>query len=145
MSKAWKWLIGIGLVLLVGAAIVASLAPFVLARFAPAAALPFLRPFVRIAPRAPFGPGFFAAGRRFPFFGFYGLANCVWPLLMVGLVVLLLASFSRRPAPPTYMPMPPAPPAGPVAPAALPVCANCGQPLQPGWRHCPNCGTPIAG
>jgi predicted lipid-binding transport protein (Tim44 family) len=87
----------------------------------------------------------FGLGGRMPFMGFFGLAGCIWPLLLAALIVLAISVFSRRPAPylmpPPQAPMPPAPA---EAPASQAVCANCGQPLQPGWRHCPNCGAPVA-
>jgi zinc-ribbon domain len=156
MSKGLQWVIGIGVVLVVAALVFSSVAPFFLPRAAPSGAPLFSGPFTRVAPRFPFLPGFrFGPGRlgtRMPFLGLFGLAGCIWPLLLAGLIILAISLFSRRPAP---LPVAPAPlvapaftPAQPAAPAAAPsqaVCANCGQPLQPGWRHCPNCGTPVAG
>ena len=154
MSKGLQWVIGIGVVLVVGVVILAGLAPYVLPRFGLAAAPPFAAP--RFAGplgiygrHIPFRPGFpFGFGGRMPFLGFFGLARCIWPLLLAGLIVLAISLLSRRPAPYPYAPpmaqapMAQAPMA--TAPASQMVCANCGQPLQAGWRHCPNCGTPVA-
>jgi len=147
MSKALQWVVGIGVVLVVAIVAAASLAPIVLPRLGLAAAVPpFRSPMYMYGPRMPFRPGFpFGLGGRMPFMGLFGLAGCLWPLLLAALIVLAISAFSRRPAPylmpPPQAPMPPAPAA---APASQAVCANCGQPLQPGWRHCPNCGTPVA-
>jgi len=148
MSKSLQWLIGIGVVLVAAALVFSSVASIFLPR-AGAFGMPmFGGPFGRTMPRLPFMPGFmFGAGRlgmRLPFMGLFGLATCLWPLLLIGLIMLAISLFSRRPAP---LPAAPAQPVAPAAPAVAPsqtVCANCGQPLQAGWRHCPNCGTPVA-
>ena len=145
MSKGLQWVIGIGVVLVVAALVFSSVAPLFLPRAGLTGAPQFSAPFSRVAPRFPFLPGFIRPGlvvRRMPFFGFFGLAGCVWPLLLAGLIVLAISLFSRRPAPPVLTA---APPASPAAAASPLVCANCGQPLQPGWRHCANCGAPVAG
>lgn len=34
-----------------------------------------------------------------------------------------------------------APPQKPTA--ALPACTHCRSSLEPGWSHCPRCGTPV--
>ena len=142
MSKGLQWIIGIGVVLMVAAVIFSSVAPLFLPRLAVARA-----PLVTGPGRLPFLPGFaFGPGRfdgRRPFFGFFGLAACAWPLLLIGLIVIGISLLTRRPAPlivpMASAPLPPAPPA-PVNPA---LCSQCGQPLQSGWRHCPNCGKPV--
>jgi hypothetical protein len=150
MSKGLQWVIGIGVVLVVVAMIFSSLAPFLLPRLGLAAAPQLTGPMGMFGRDMPFRPGFmFGQGRiggRLPFMGLFGLAGCIWPLLLAGLIVYAITLFGRRPAP--YVAQPPlaaAPPMpAPPAPVSQAVCANCGQPLQPGWRHCPNCGTPAA-
>jgi len=155
MSKGLQWVIGIGVVLVVAAVVFSSVAPFFLPRVAAGRAPLFVAPFSRVAPRPPLfwrfiGPA--PLGPRLPFFGFFGLAGCLWPLLLAGLIILAFSLFSHRPAPLPVAPIPPAAPAATATAVAVPsaapsqgVCANCGQPLQAGWRHCPNCGTPVAG
>ncbi len=146
MSKALQWVIGLGVVLMVVAVVFSSAAPYFLPRTMMSRAPLAGEPARVFGPRLPFLPGFLFGpgqlGLRFPFLRLFGLTACVWPLLIVGLIVLGLSLLTRRPAPPPMM-MPPAPPA-PAAPVSQTVCAQCGQPLQAGWRHCPNCGTPVA-
>ena len=153
MSKGLQWVIGIGVVLVVAAVIMAGLAPFVLPRLGLAMAPQFTGPMGMYGQHMPFRPGFmFGMGGRMPFRGFFGLAGCIWPLLLAALIVLAISALSRRPAPyaaqppmaqaPVVPAMPATPPA--QAPVSQAACGNCGQPLQAGWRHCPNCGTPVA-
>lgn len=145
MSKALQWVIGIGVVLMVAAFVFSSVAPFFLPRVGLVRAPITAAPNGRFAPTMPFGPGFMfglgRAGLRPPFFGLFGVLACVWPLLLIGLVVWGISALTQRPAPmraaPPAIPMPPAP----VSQAA---CSNCGQPLQADWRHCPNCGQAVA-
>ncbi len=156
MSKSLQWVIGIGVVLLVAAVILADLAPYVLPRLGLAVAPQFGSPEGIYGRHMPFQPGFmFGLGGRMPFMGFFGLARCVWPLLLAGLIVLAISVFGRRPGPYAAQPplaaaMPVTPPAQapmaqpPLAAISQTVCPNCGQPLQAVWRHCPNCGTPVA-
>ena len=135
--------------------ILAGLAPYVLPRLGLVAAHQFAGPMSIYGRHMPFRPGFmFGMGGRMPFMGFFRLAGCVWPLLLAGLIVLAISLLSRRPASYPYAAQPlvaPAMPATPPtqapgaqAPISQTVCANCGQPLQASWRHCPNCGTPVA-
>ena len=142
MSKLLQWVIGVGVVVMVIAVVFASVAPIVLPRLglavAPAAT-------TRVMPRMPLMPGFmFGLGRpgfRPPFFGLFGLLSCLWPLLLIGLFVWAIVSLTHQRAPlPT---VPPMAAQSPLPPASLPVCSECGQPLQPGWRHCPSCGKAI--
>jgi hypothetical protein len=143
MSKGLQWVIGIGVVLVVVAVVFSSVAPFFLPRAAVSGAPQFTVPNRIFGPRLPFLPGFlFRPGRlgpRMPFFSLFGLAGCIWPLLLAGLIVLAMLALTRRPV----APPPVAQPAAPPAPVSQAVCSNCGQPLQPGWRHCPNCGTAV--
>lgn len=146
MSRALQWVIGIGVVLMVAAFLVAMIAPLFLARMGVAGYPMMSRP----GPMFMFGPGpmFGVRGVNTPFFwlfGLFGVARLLWPLLIFGLVVWALVTLMRpRPQTPyvASAPMAPAPPT-PPAPVSQAVCANCGQPLQPGWRHCPSCGTAI--
>ena len=143
MSKVLLWIIGIGVVVIAAAFVLVGVAPFVLAR------LGLMRMPMAVRP-AVVAPGFlgflFGAGRlgfRAPMFALYQLTSCLWPLLLIGLIVWAFTALTQRPAPmsslPPYMPAPP-----PPAPASQAVCPNCGQPLQAGWRHCPNCGQALS-
>jgi hypothetical protein len=70
---------------------------------------------------------------------FLGIGMFLWPLLLIGLIVLgvvWLVQSVARPA------MPQAP-AAPQPPAPTVVCAHCGKPLQAGWMACPYCGEKI--
>jgi hypothetical protein len=144
MSKLLQWVIGIGVVVMVIAVIFASVAPLVLPRLGLAMAPATTS---RVMPRMPFYPGFmFGLGRpgfRPPFFGLFGLLSCLWPLLLVGLFVWVLVSLTRRQTPLASVPPMAAQSPLPPAPASLAVCSECGQPLQPGWRHCPSCGKAV--
>lgn len=146
MSKALQWVIGLGVVLMVIAVVFSSVAPYFLPQTMMSRVPLTSAPQRMFGSGMPFMPGlFFGAGQlgvRFPFVRLFGLTACVWPLLLVGLIVLGISLLTRRPAPPAVM-IPPAPPA-PAAPVSQTLCAQCGQPLQAGWRHCPSCGTPVA-
>jgi zinc-ribbon domain len=143
MSKGLQWVIGIGVVLVVAAVIFSRVAPLFLPRAAVARAPLITGPGRLFGPGIPFLPGFlFGRGRfgpRMPFFSLFGLAACAWPLLLVGLIVFGISLLTRRPAPLASLPAGPVPP----APVSQAVCSQCGQPLQPGWRHCPNCGKAV--
>ena len=142
MSRALQWLIGICFVLVTAAIIFSLVAPFVLPRVG-----------LALAGNGPqigrgfgfYGPGYMFGGRmmgglRLPFMG---LGMLIGPLIIVGLIVLVVALFTRRspapaaPAQAAAMPAPAAP-----APATTP-CAHCGQPLEAGWKACPYCGEKI--
>jgi len=146
MSKLLQWIIGIGVVIVVLAVAFSVVAPFLLPRLGLAPAV--TGPYGRVMPRMPFMPGFmFGMGRygfRSPFMGAFGLLSCLWPLLLIGLIIWAVTALSTRNtpqpmAPQTMAAQSPLPP----APASQAACPECGQPLQPGWRHCPNCGKAI--
>ncbi len=145
MSKALKWVVGIGAVLLIAVLIVATIAPLFLARMGMVGYPMMNMPYRMYG----FGPGPIVGlrGVGTPFFwlfGLFGLARLLWPLVVIGLVAWALMTV-MRPRPQAQTPLAAAPPMAPVPPAPVSqsVCANCGQPLQAGWRHCPNCGTPV--
>ena len=148
MSKALQWVIGIGVVLVVAAIVFSSVAPFFLPRTSAARAPLSGRPNRPMGPLLPFIQRFLPSPGRvgpggIPFFGLFGLAACAWPLLIIGLVVWALVTLNRpRPQPPLTTPAPMA--VVSPAPVSQAVCSQCGQPLQAGWRHCPNCGRPVA-
>lgn len=140
MSKALQWVVGVCLVLVTLAVVAAVVVPL----FVPQAAA---------AGWSMMGPGghMHAAGGMMdgarhggmmdgPMHGgmpamgmaWFGVSRLLWPLLMVGLVVLGVVGLVRalRPAPA-------------AAPASTP-CPKCGQPLLAGWRACPHCGEKTA-
>jgi hypothetical protein len=150
MSKGLQWLIGIGVVLVVIAMVFATIAPFVLPRLGLAigGATPQFgvgREFGFGGPGHMFGGRSMMGGLRMPFFGFGML---IGPLVVIGLIVLAVALFTRRsPAPAATLPAAPAPVAPAPAPAAFAPattpCAHCGQLLEAGWKACPYCGEKI--
>lgn len=132
MSRALQWILGLCAVLLVAALVFSVVAPY----FLPARAVTAYGGMMGPGGWGMMGPGhmFGGIGLRAPFFGLMGLGMLAVPLLLIGLVVLGLAALLRRDRPVT--PLPP-------APAATVPCAHCGQPLQPGWKACPNCGEKV--
>jgi hypothetical protein len=148
MSKPLQWVAGIGMVLVVVALVFSSIAPFLLPRLGLAAAPQMIGPLHMFGPNMPFMRsmpfGISRMGMHMPFMGIVGLAACLWPLLLVGLVVWGISLLTRRPGPYMAPAIPAAPATIAQAAAGQAACSNCGQPLQPGWRHCPNCGTPVA-
>jgi hypothetical protein len=149
MSKVLQWIIGICFVLVTAAIVFSLVAPFVVARMGVAApgVVPHLgRGF------GYFGPGFMFGGRgMMGGFGlpFLGLGMFIIPaIIVIGVIVLIVALFTRRsPAPAAALPTPaasmPSMPA-PAAPmTATTPCAHCGQPLEAGWKACPYCGEKI--
>jgi len=149
MSKLLQWIIGIGVVLVVLAVAFSVVAPFLLPRLGLAPAIS--GPYGRVMPRMPFMPGFmFGMGRygfRAPFMGLFGMLSCLWPLLLIGLIIWAVTALSVRNTPQPMAPQAPQTMAAqsplPPAPVSQATCPECGQPLQPGWRHCPNCGKAI--
>lgn len=143
MSRGLQVIIGIGVVLVVAALVFATLGPLLLPQLRAALHVNAGQPGFYNRPQGgpvlpfrqgrPFGP-------RMPFlgfFGFFGLARLAGPLLIGALIVLALILLLRRP--PAVVMTAPLPPAAPVSQI---VCSQCGQPLQAGWKHCPNCGAP---
>ncbi len=122
MKKAWKWILGILLVLVVIAAFI--VVPLVL--------------------HSVYGYGFYdrgfgmMGGRGFmPFFGGFmmigmGLRWLV-PLALIGLLGYGAYRLGQRKAAPVVTPAP-----APAAPEQT--CPKCGQPVQAGWNNCANCG-----
>jgi hypothetical protein len=177
MKKVWKWVIGIAVVLVVVAALVAgaflmrshvvnAVAVAKVAR--PGIQVPGngklppnqVQPGIRGHGMMPFGndgwgrgrivmrgPGMMGFGRRMPFGGIFGGLVCLGFLALVVLGVIRLVRRLRQPAA-VSAPVTPvaevaqvAAPVAPVAPlAVVHPCAKCGEPVQDGWKHCPNCG-----
>jgi hypothetical protein len=142
MSRVLQWLIGICFILVTAAIVFSLVAPFFISRVGLAVS--------GMGPRFGGGFGFYGPGRMFGGrmmggFGlpFLGLGGLVGLLIVIGLIVLVVALFTRRgpamaaPAPAAVMPAP-----APSAPATTP-CAHCGQPLEAGWKACPYCGEKI--
>jgi hypothetical protein len=160
MSRIFKWILGILLVLVVFAGL--AFAGYMLyTHWTGAGWMPEQRAFqfrdnLPWCDRMPmFGyhmPGMRFGGFFFSFIlgGIFRLGTLV--LVVIGIVALVRAIWPARPvmvapaspitAAPTSMPA-----AGPseVAPgeSTFSTCASCASPLQPGWKHCPNCGAPV--
>jgi len=158
MKKVWKWIIGIVIVLLVVAVLVGG-AFLMRSRFNEVRAVQLSRP-AQQAPgfgKTPFGdegqgrpgwpgmmpyggrgyhmrgPGMMGFGGGMPFAGVFGGLICLGFLTLVVLGIIWLVRGRRSPMPVE---------AAVVTPAAVAVhpCKKCGQPVQEGWNHCPNCG-----
>jgi hypothetical protein len=143
MSKGLQWLIGICVVLVVAAMVFSFVAPFFFSRVG--LAVPGVDP--RLGGGREFGfwgPGHMFGGRGMmgglggPFMG---LRMLIGPLVVIGLIVLVVALFTRKsPAPMAANAAAPAPAA--PAPLTSP-CAHCGKPLETGWKACPYCGEKV--
>lgn len=118
MKNFWKWILGIVVVLVVLFALGIG------ARLLMAGTFPNMRgdfggfrhPMMGMHAFSPFGGGFMPLGWLFP-------------LLLIGLLAYGAYWLGRRNSPASQPPVLP-----------TPTCAHCGQPLQKGWNHCPNCG-----
>ncbi len=119
MSKPRQWIIGLGVVVIVAAVGVSALWPL----FAAGAGW---------TGTGMMGPGHMMGGWGMPFFG---LGMMLWPLLIVGLVVIGTVWLVRNLRQPVPAPAPPA--------SVSQACADCGNPLQPGWKACPDCGEKV--
>ncbi len=98
------------------------------------------------------GFGMMGFGRRGMFGGLIGGLVCLGFLALVVLGIIWLVSCLRKPAAGSAVITPTAAPVTPVAEVAAPVaepvvpvaafhpCPKCGEPVQDGWKHCPNCG-----
>ena len=74
--------------------------------------------------------------------GLMMLAVFALPLALIVIAIVALAGGGWR----RWVSGPPVQAGGPAspAPAAGRYCAHCGQALQTGWSHCPNCGASTA-
>jgi hypothetical protein len=167
MRKVWKWIIGIAIVLVAVAALVCG-ALILRSHFNEARVVQLERP-AQQAPRTgktpfgdngegqrgwpgqgpgmmPFGgngrhmrgPGMMGFGGMMPFVGAF---VCLVSLGFLVLVILGVIWLVRR----QHKPMTVDAAAAPVAPVEVLAgtahpCKKCGQPVQEGWNHCPNCG-----
>ncbi len=65
------------------------------------------------------------------------------PVLLIGAVVVGLATLLKRPATPVASPPVQAAPMSTLTASPARYCSHCGQGLQAEWTHCPKCGAPI--
>jgi zinc-ribbon domain len=167
MRKVWKWVIGIVVVLVIVAVLVGG-AFLLRSRFANIVSVarpnnpgfqvpgngngqrglpgpfPGMRPFDNGGWG---GYGMHMRGRGMMGFGWWmpfgGLIGGVFGLVFLALVVLGIIWLVNRLRKPAMVTSPAAPvvAAAPAAPlAATHPCSRCGEPVQEGWKHCPNCG-----
>jgi hypothetical protein len=98
------------------------------------------------------GPGMMGYGRHLPFMGFLGGLFCLGVLGLLVLGIIWLVNRLRKPAASSAAVAPVVAPVvtsaeavAPISEPAAPVaevhpCPKCGEPVQEGWKHCPNCG-----
>ena len=89
------------------------------------------------------GFGMMGFGRMMPLAGIIGCLFSLGFLALVVLGVIWLVRTLNRPKMVTAIAGPAAPvePSAAVAPAvAFHSCPKCGEPVEEGWKHCPNCG-----
>lgn len=125
MSKGLQWVLGISAVLIALAVVAATVLPY----FFPQTGWGGWHGMM--GPNHMFGGGGMMGGLGT--MGLFGLGMLVVPLLFVGLVVLGVVWVVKSVATP----------AAPQPPAAGAFCANCGKPLQAGWKACPYCGEKV--
>ena len=127
MSKTLQWVIGISIILIAITVIASSILPFLL----PQAAWGGWQGMM--GPGHMFGGGGMTGGFGMPFFGLGMITMLLWPVLIIGLIVLGVVWLVRSIGTP----------AAPQPPAAAIYCSNCSKPLQPGWKACPYCGEKV--
>lgn len=117
MSKPLQWIIGLALVVILITTLFSTVMPFIFPR---AGGYGLMH-----------SPGM--GGWGMPIFGLGMAAMWGGPLLTLGLVVFgglwLFQKLGASGKPPT--------------PTTTSVCSHCGQPLQPNWKACPQCGEKI--
>ena len=122
MSKTLQWVIGVSVILIMATVVLSTLWPL----FAPNIGW---AGYGMMGPGHMYGGGNMMGGFWMPFFGILMLLG---PLLFVGLIMLGGVWLVRNMGT-LFTPQPP----------AAAVCANCGKPLQAGWKVCPYCGEKI--
>jgi hypothetical protein len=125
MSKGLQWILGVSAVLIVLAVIASIVLPFFFPRTG-WGGWPGM-----MGPNHMSGGGPMMGGLGM--MGLFGLGMLGVPLLFVGLLVLGVIWWVKSAAAP----------AAPPPPAASAFCANCGKPLQAGWKARPYCGEKV--
>jgi hypothetical protein len=129
MNKSLQWVIGIGVVVIVAAVIFSTLWPLFAARAG-------WNGFGMMGPGHMPDREMMSGGMM----GSWGMplvamGMMLWPLLIVGLVafgtVWLVQNLKTRSTPPAPLTN------------LRQACAHCGQPLQLGWKACPDCGEKV--
>ena len=167
MKPVWKWVIGIVIVLVVVAAVVGGI--FLLRGHLanvvhitrlnqPGVQVPgngngkrVPRQFPNTPPLGYYGwpgRGIYMRGPGMMGFGlmpFVGLVGCLFSLGVLTLIVLGIIWLVRSLRKPVVTAAPVASIAEPVEQGAqvemdVHTCPKCGEPVQEGWKHCPNCG-----
>ena len=126
MSKGLQWILGISAVLIALAIIASTILPF----FFPQTGWGGWQGMM--GPNHMTGGGPMMGG--FGTMSVFGIGMLLVPLLFIGLVVLGVVWLVRSVATP----------GAPQPPAASVFCADCGKPLQAGWKACPYCGEKVA-
>ena len=167
MSRALKWILGIGIVLIVVACI-AGVGFLAFSRFNGIDLMLGTRAFrlfglrrmmpFRGMPMNPyFGMPYGRFGGFFPLRFIGGSIFCFGILALIVLGIIALVTASRRQpqsaAAPVQAvstvqpgkPVPQAPETGVAAPEATParICPSCGRQVNEEWSHCPYCGSPL--
>lgn len=135
MNKTLQWVIGIGVVVVVAAVVFATIWPL----FVPGTGW---SGFGMMGPGhmrggGMIGPGHMRGGGMMGGWGmpFFGLGMLLWPLVIIGLIVIGGVWLVRGIGAPGARQLPPE--------SSGQACAHCGRPLQPGWKACPYCGEKV--
>ncbi len=128
MKKVWKWILGILIVLVIVAALVALAFVFrndigwhIVSRDLPNR--DWHHPMMGYRSFPPFGGGLMLFGM--------GLVRLI-PLVLLGLLVYGAYRYGMKRSSTVNPP--------PAAPAPIRNCPKCGFVVQGGWNHCANCG-----
>jgi hypothetical protein len=162
MKSVWKWIIGIVIALVVVAALVVS-GFFVWARFGYMTGIArVVRPGTQMPGygQIPFnsnnwgehgvimrGPGMMGFGRTSIFGGLFGGLIAIGFLALLVMAIIWFARSLRTQSRVGATVMPSAPVTQsatgveqPSSSVTTQACPKCGEQVQEGWKHCPNCG-----
>lgn len=157
MKNGWKWILAVAAILLVAAGLFGMGFLFVhrtqMMATIPQSGVPYPQmghgsmhggfPGGMVYPRNGSMPmmggmrGFGRGGGHFSGGMFFGMFGRLIPLALLLLLLYGAYWLGKRHNAPVAVPVTPA------VPAAVPTdhpCPSCGNPVQEGWNHCPNCG-----
>ncbi len=74
---------------------------------------------------------------------FMMLFGAIALLLLIAIPVVLIVVLLARPKANGFYPSGSVVPPAQTTNVSTRTCSHCGQALQAGWSHCPNCGAPV--